>query len=116
MPARTVMPKEILMRSHNLVLAAIFGVTAFAGASAKAESLFESGFSFFKPPAYVNRDIGAQQPKGGPGAYADFTGKNGAPRYIADQGRSYAPRCGKVWHRFFDENGLHVDRPVTVCN
>lgn len=50
-------------------------------------------------------------------AWVDATGYNGAPQFrAADQQRSYVKNCGNVYHRFFDENGAEVDRPIRVCN
>ena len=51
-----------------------------------------------------------------PRALADDTGLNGGPRWHADQDRSYGLSCGFVSHRFYDEKGNFVDRPVRICN
>jgi hypothetical protein len=49
-------------------------------------------------------------------ALSDHTGLNGGPRWHADQDLSYGRSCGFVHHRFFDENGNWIVRPVRVCN
>jgi len=50
-------------------------------------------------------------------AWVDATGYHGAPPFrAADQQRSYVKNCGNVYHRFFDENGAEVDRPIRICN
>ena len=65
--------------------------------------------SVFTSPGYFN--LGPQ-----PKAFTDFTFRHGAPRYTRDQGLSYQISCGFVYHRFYDEFGASVDRPVRVCN
>ena len=49
-------------------------------------------------------------------AFIDDTGMNGGPRWRGDQDHSFLMQCGYVAHRFFDEKGNSVDRPVRVCN
>lgn len=49
--------------------------------------------------------------------WVDVTGRNGSRRWrAADQQRSFAPTCGYVYHRFFDEHGASVDRAIRICN